>query len=96
MPKKTKRQKLLAAYRKKLRQIEQLTARPAPPAVSAPPVTKTVPTVSVNVVKSDAGESLPFDQFFFQDLRKCVFLIGAIILVEFALYFGTMKGIINF
>jgi|GEM_PF-1305047 len=91
MPKKTRRQKIIAAYRNRLRRLEFSPIKPA----SFNGVNEAVgkkPDFNLN----KAVVSPPINLYFFPDLRKSLWLIIIIVLVEFALYFGTIRGVISF
>lgn len=83
MPKKTKKQKLLARYHKKLYELEnrQSLSHSIQKKVNAPPV-----RIINDVVKPMISE--PLNQYFFSDFRKSLLLITLIIGVEVALYFA--------
>ncbi len=90
MPKKTKKEKLLAAYRKQLKILQSQTlehqSHPAPSSpkkeqLMSPPIK--VKELSVNISEED----LATRRFFFQDFQKSLILIGMIIALEIALYF---------
>jgi hypothetical protein len=85
MPKKTKKEKLLALYHKKIRLLENKeTATPVPVTqpVSFSPDPK--PIVDKEI------KNLPFNQYFFSDLKKSLILITLIIGLEISLYFAKL------
>jgi hypothetical protein len=92
MPKKTKKQKIISQYRKKLKMIQRTNQVPTPAIVlNTPPndiehpITKEQPQA---LSKEDA--SLVF--FFKSDLKKSLALIFFMIALEFFLYFATIKN----
>ncbi len=76
MPKKTKKEKILAMYHKKLRMLENRQV------VASPIQTKT-PVVVTKTIE-------PVNQYFFSDLRKSLLLIFLILVVEVGLYFVNL------
>lgn len=95
MPKKTRKEKVIAAYRKKLRLLEQME-KPSIPEVTAsfaksapaeePPSAKIEEKYTIN--KEDAT----LKTFFIKDLKKSLLLIGLIIALEIIIYFGTINN----
>ncbi|MFH0979349.1 MAG: hypothetical protein V1803_00130 [Candidatus Roizmanbacteria bacterium] len=82
MPKKTKKEKLLAVYRKKLRLLEQTSKQPLTK-VPEPTSLLTSETVSKTIVNEQAIAP----KYFFTDLRKSLILVVIIIALEIGLYF---------
>lgn len=76
MPKKTKKEKLLAMYHKKLRLLEKKD-------ITASAV-QTKVAVS-NKIMTD--ENKPVNQYFYSDLKKSILLIILILGIEVSLYF---------
>lgn len=93
MPKKTKKEKLLARYHKKLRLLEnRQTVNPPVQAkiineVSMPPVESKIKT-PINEPLTQEHKQL--DQYFFSDLKKSLLLITLIIGLEISLYFAKL------
>ena len=87
MPKKTKKEKILALYHKKIRLLEsKQTTIPAT-------VPTTVPTTQSPASMPIANQEIkisPINQYFFSDLKKSLILITLIIGLEISLYFVTM------
>ena len=90
MPKKTKKEKLLARYHRKLRLLENrstvVTYTSPPPSVSSPkiePIKKQGVKIEPTVITSEEKQ---LNQYFFSDLRKSLLLIVLIIGVEVSLY----------
>ncbi len=83
MPKKTKKEKLLATYHRKIRLLksEHVDASATPP-ISLSPVPK--PIVNQEI------KTLPINQYFFSDLKKSLILITLIIGLEIFLYFAKL------
>ncbi|MFA6017423.1 MAG: hypothetical protein WC744_05035 [Patescibacteria group bacterium] len=82
MPKKTKKEKLLAQYHKKLRLLEnrQTVASPVQAKVE---IKERIPVVE-NKIKTEINEP---PQYFFSDLKKSLLLILVIVGIEVGLYF---------
>ena len=76
MPKKTKKEKLLASYPKKIRLLEK--KQTITPVISSPS--------PVPVVKQEI-KNFPVNQYFFSDLKKSIILTTLIIGLEISLYF---------
>lgn len=90
MPKKTKKEKILAAYRKKLRSLEQNNnrysgKRPSENREVRPESRNDSGTASVLATQND-----PLPKYFFLDLRKSFILITFIIALEISLYFAKL------
>ncbi len=83
MPKKTKKEKLLAMYHKKLRLLEKrdVTSSAIQTKIN---VSVTPPAVS-NKIKSVENE--PVNKYFYSDLKKSVLLVILILGIEVSLYF---------
>jgi hypothetical protein len=82
MPKKTKKEKLLAHYHKKLRLLEN-SQTDASPIQAKVVVGEQIPVVE-NKIKTAVNEP---PQYFFSDLKKSLLLITLIIGIEVGLYF---------
>ncbi len=83
MPKKTKKEKILALYHKKIRLLEsKQTTIPA-----------TVPTTPspapMPIIKQETKIS-PLNQYFFSDLKKSLILITLIIGLELLFYYAKL------
>ncbi len=83
MPKKTKKEKLLAMYHKKLRLLEKKDVLTSSVQTR---VKETTPTFSVSS-KTKTVENEPVNQFFYSDLKKSILLIILILGIEVSLYF---------
>lgn len=83
MPKKTKKEKLLAIYHRKIRLLEnkQTTTPVTVPTASSP--------VSTPIINQET-KILPLNQYFFSDLKKSLILITLIIGLEISLYFAKL------
>ncbi|MEK7633990.1 MAG: hypothetical protein AAB437_04060 [Patescibacteria group bacterium] len=82
MPKKTKKEKLLALYHRKIRLLENKhTGIPITPPISIFPEPKLMIKQKAKV------ETMPVNQYFFSDLKKSLILIILIIGLEVSLYF---------
>ena len=83
MPKKTKKEKLLASYHRKIRLLEsKQTTTPITPSTTQSPAL--MPIVNQEIKIS------PLNQYFFSDLRKSLILITLIIGLEISLYFAKL------
>ena len=82
MPKKTRKEKLLASYHRKLRLLEnkETTASPVQIKITT---SKIIPET-----KTEIAEQV--NQYFFSDLKKSLLLITLIIGVEVGLYFANL------
>ena len=87
MPKKTKKQKILAAYRKKLQLIEQSSSYLDKPSAKIEKPTEKNEEVKI---ETNQEELLVINQYFFSDLRKSLFLTVFIIALEIGLYFANL------
>lgn len=79
MPKKTKKEKLLARYHKKIRLLEskQTTTPMTPSPTSMPIANQEIKILSIN-------------QYFFSDLKKSLILITLIIGLELLFYYAKL------
>jgi len=104
MPKKTKKQKIIAAYRNRLQQLQM-----SQPIEKTNIVSETViehkkiiiPKLVNKPVESESSNSDKITtQYFFSDLKKSLLIIVFIITLEFVLYFATiilyLSGLIKF
>ena len=83
MPKKTKKEKLLAFYHKKIRLMENKHISTfVTPSIPLSPVPKTIANQEIKI--------LPINQYFFSDLKKSLILITLIIGLEISLYFAKL------
>ncbi|MEK7177269.1 MAG: hypothetical protein AAB705_00395 [Patescibacteria group bacterium] len=82
MPKKTRKEKLLASYHRKLRLLEnkETTASPVQIKITT---SKIIPEIKTEIAE-------PVNQYFFSDLKKSLLLITLIIGVEVGLYFANL------
>ncbi len=88
MPKKTKKQKIIAQYRKKIKFLETKTE--LSPAVKIP--NKKQPKEQETIKTTTADDSGKTADFFIQDFKKSLFLSFAIIALEIILYFATINN----
>lgn len=79
MPKKTKRQKILAAYHKQIKLVDQKTG----PAV----IKKETLTEEIHVETQQLPEQ---NRYFFSDLKKSLLLVAAVIALEIVLYYARL------
>ncbi len=89
MPKKTKREKIMAAYRNKLRLLQQQSIK-----TDLPPVritAKNEPVIPVlNKQAELSDEEKQINHYFLVDLKKSLVLIAIVITLEISLYFATI------
>jgi hypothetical protein len=87
MPKKTKKEKLLALYRKRIRLLEQKSQI----IIEKSPITKSekieLPTKLENEEIIPTSQENLISKYFFLDLKKSLILIVLIIALEIGLYF---------
>ena len=86
MPKKTKKEKLLALYHRKIRLLENRQV------VSSPVQTKIPVAISMPSINNETKTAInePLNQYFFSDLKKSLILITLIIGLEISLYFAKL------
>ncbi|PIP14782.1 hypothetical protein COW98_05225 [Candidatus Roizmanbacteria bacterium CG22_combo_CG10-13_8_21_14_all_35_9] len=82
MPKKTKKEKILAEYRKKIKQLNQSLVVPAPQIK--------IPTIIKSRLNDQSTNDNKLLTYFFQDFKKSLFIIGFIIALEIGLYFAKL------
>lgn len=92
MPKKTKKEKLLAAYRKQLRQLKENknlsnSEVPAVEEIKEKPVEKKVDLKKNN---EQISEDIVLSKYFYMDFRKSLVFIVLIIALEIGLYFAKL------
>jgi hypothetical protein len=102
MPKKTKKQKILAEYRRKLKQLELNAPSPKtdlPSSQPATPQTLSQPSskpVSLSQEKTSATK-LEYDKSLFlftlADLKKTFFVTLFVLALEFLVFYVNLKGI---
>ncbi len=85
MPKKTKKEKLLASYHKKLRLLENRQATVSP--IQAKIVIEEKIPIVENKIKTEISEP---PKYFFSDLKKSLLLIVLILGLEVSLYFAEL------
>lgn len=93
MPKKTKKEKIIAEYRKKLKLLQlsnthQLSSSP-PISVDRKPTASPAPAKQMYV---SSQEDQVISHYFTQDLKKSLLLIGGIIALEILLYFVSINN----
>ncbi len=90
MPKKTKKEKIIAAYRKRLKLLEEQQIEPQT-------FPKKEEEIVISEVKPDlTKEDQTISHYFKSDLKKSLILIGFIIALEIFLYFATIKHYLGF
>jgi hypothetical protein len=85
MPKKTKKEKIIAAYRKKLRLLERAEVKPVVLETRAEEKKQVKQTVQVK-----QSEKTTPPKYFFSDLGKSLILIFLVIALEIGLYFAKL------
>ena len=91
MPKKTREEKIIAQYRKKIKLIETESYRP--PEKNNTKIQETVPSLQKPAVTENITEKdITLKKYFLSDFTKSLFLIGFIISLEFVFYFVRIKG----
>ncbi len=93
MPRKTKKEKLISGYRKKIQLLQSFQTVPYQPlenkiSISEKKVEKKSVIPQVNFKPTEEDEKIR--HFFFIDLRKSLFIIGFILALEISLYFVSM------
>lgn len=86
MPKKTRREKILAKERK----LKVLQSLLAPTRIMSPDQEKASSSQDVRTSTSENDQNRTFKNYFIADLKKSLFYIGIIIALEIAMYFGTI------
>ncbi len=91
MPKKTKKEKIIAQYRRKLKLLERLQTPPSfkKEVISTQSSKKATNKTELNITfeKKNKDSDTETVSFFLTDLRKSFILIGVIIALEILLYF---------
>ena len=83
MPKKTKKEKLLALYHRKIHLLKNKQT-------TAPVTVSTAPSSVPVTITDQETKALPLSQYFFSDLKKSLILISLIIGLEISLYFAKL------
>ena len=86
MPKKTKKQKLLASFHKKLRLLENREVNASQVQIKTSVIDPS--PVFNNIQKPEIIE--PVNKYFFSDLKKSLLLIVLILGIEISLYFAHL------
>lgn len=102
MPKKTKKQKIIAAYRNRLQQL-QASKLIEKTIINSKNLTERIednevltPKININyVISSPTGSDKITSQYFFSDLKKSLLIIVFIIALEFVLYFATINNYLS-
>ncbi len=95
MPKKTKKEKIIAAYRKRLKLLEEQQTFTSKPLAEEQP--KKEEKITISQVQPDlTKEDMTISHYFRSDLKKSLILIGFIIALEIFLYFATIKHYLGF
>jgi len=93
MPKKTKKQKIIAAYRNRLQQLQTLQSIEKTNLINKTEIEREEminPKINeAPVISSPTNSDKITTQYFFSDLKKSLLIIVFIIALEFVLYFAT-------
>jgi len=99
MPKKTKKEKIISEYRKRIRLLQQYsspestqTLSPTVSEVKKPANNHQQTTVEIHVDEKE----LQLKTFFFKDLKRSALFISLIIALEIIIYFGTISNYFKF
>ena len=87
MPKKTKKQKIIAAYRKKIMKLKTVTQ---PTTTTVTPVKIKTKTDTSFPNENEIKISSPTTAFFMADFRKSIFLSFMIIALEIIFYYARI------
>jgi len=79
MPKKTKKQKIIASYRKKIRLVQNNLPKNEKPETAKTQKTANKPEIEIKE-----------KNYFLSDLKKSIFLVVLVIMVEIILYFARI------
>lgn len=85
MPKKTKKEKVLAMYRKKLRLLENVEVP-----TSSVQIKTAVSIPAPTLIKDESVISEPVGRYFFSDLKKSLLLTIIILGILVSLYFANL------
>lgn len=94
MPKKTKKEKIIATYRRKLKLIQNQQINI--PIKQDNEISIPIPNAVIEKKQSLSEDEQLITLFFFKDLKKSLILIIFIIALEFFLYFATIKQYLKF
>ena len=99
MPKKTKQEKIIAQYRKRLKLLEQLQGtnkklevRDKKPDDDIRSKKDKIPSPNSAIQLPTSNLTPPLREYFIHDLKKSLIFILAIIALEIAVYFGTISN----
>ena len=99
MPKKTKKQKIIAAYRNRLHQLQATQTDIKISNVNnntIKPELKILPKVNVKTISPvEMITDKITTKYFFSDLKKSLIIIVLIIALEFVLYFATINNYLS-
>lgn len=96
MPKKTKREKILAEYRKKLKQLQfnqKIITSTTGKSSLQQPATPRVILPNKTVVYQESEYDKLLAKFTIQDLKKTFFISLFILALEFFIFYANLKGI---
>ena len=95
MPKKTREEKKLSEYRKKMMLLHQLANKPSSPELKQTTQIKNIEVekeIQPKTNKKNFGSRVePPKNYFMQDLKKSLIFIGIIITLEIIIYFASMN-----
>lgn len=87
MAKKTRKEKIIAQYRRKLQLLETRSDNKiSPPVVDEPVKTKHVISQPINLSEDDQATK----KYFISDFKKSLIIIVTVIALEISLYFVTL------
>ncbi len=94
MPKKTKKQKIIAEYRKKIKLLAQTVSSPLSSSEQKPQSneTKTKLVSPGKKIETGTAEDEIIKNYFIQDFKKSFIVIFLIIALEIILYFVSIKN----
>ena len=90
MPKKTRKEKLLARYHNKIRSLEDKNIVKPQAQVAELPQEDLKVKIVTSKDSIDAEKYKASNKYFFSDLRKSLFLIALILSLEVSLYFAKL------
>ena len=96
MPKKTKKEKIIAGYRRKLKLIQNQNEDKNKPVNHKKTDIKIASSAKHVAATNIQPENTISTVYFSKDLKKSIILIISIIALEFFLYFATIKQYLRF
>lgn len=96
MSRKTKKQKIIAAYRQKLKQIKITTPPPTLDKTTIVNLTLPQKTISENFIYRETDEDVGFKKWVMKELGKTFIITSFIITLEFIIFYAKLKGVLKF